>query len=182
MQKVTLRTCSRKERPRRDALLPRMQLLHYTRLQAAVPKWLLLRFRWSGVERKERKGGSVRCCGCIQIRISERAAPGPLSLTGCFNLGLSQGAATCPASPPDQAGREKRSEKRKRRPHPMVGMGWGRCLAQCILQEARWLKDAARSSAHIFMQVLLILPRPGMWVWVLLFKCGGACSGNCRLH
>lgn len=46
------------------------QLLHYTQLQAAVPKWLPPRFRSSGIKRKEQTGGSARCRGCIQIRIS----------------------------------------------------------------------------------------------------------------
>lgn len=40
------------------------------------------------------------CCGCIQIRIRARAAAlGPLSLTGSFNQGLSQGSAARLRSP-----------------------------------------------------------------------------------
>lgn len=45
---------------------------------------------------------------------------------------------------------EKRSEKRKRRPQTMVE-GVGEVLdvlLSAILQEARWLKDADRSSSH----------------------------------
>lgn len=68
--------------PWADLPLSGTQLLHYAQLQAAVPKWLPLRFRLSCIKKKEQTGGSVCCRGCIQIRISVSRSIGAFVING----------------------------------------------------------------------------------------------------